>query len=154
MSIALTSPVTGGGATGLSSPTYTHVADIAPNAEGKQYAVTALGGTQTGVIIHSGSSPFTGTFTRPKVFKNLGKPDLNGLIRDVPTNTYTFLTRKGVLPLVGQPYRTCLIRTTMEVPAGADVADPQNIRAALSFHSGSLWQLSAGFGDLAVNQIM
>jgi hypothetical protein len=42
MTIALTTPVTGTAQTGLTSPTYTVVADTPPNAYSKQYAVTAL----------------------------------------------------------------------------------------------------------------
>lgn len=52
MTISLTTPVTGAAQTGLTSPTYTHVVDTPPNAYTKQYAVTALGGTQTGVDVH------------------------------------------------------------------------------------------------------
>jgi hypothetical protein len=49
MSISVTSPITGGAQTGLTSPTYTVVTDTAPPGNpGKQVAVTALGGTQAG----------------------------------------------------------------------------------------------------------
>jgi len=67
---------------------------------------------------------------------------------------YKFITRKGVLPLAGQPYSTMLITTIIEVPAGADLADASNVRAALSAHFGSLSQQSAGFGDTSVTGIM
>lgn len=155
MSFTLTSPVTGAAQTGLTSPTYTHVADVAPDINGKQVAVTALGGTQTGVTAHSVASPFTTTFARPKVFKALGKPNpVTGLIASVPRNTYKLITRKGVLPLAGQPYATMIITTTIEVPAGADTADAANVRAALSMHFGSLSQQSAGIGDSGVSGII
>jgi len=155
MSFALTTPVTGAAQTGFTSPTYTHGADVAPDINGKQYAVTALGGTQTGVITHSVAAPFTVTFSRPKVFKALGKPNpTTGLIASVPRNVYTCLTRKGVLPLAGQPFQTLIIRTVIEVPAGADTADAANIRAALSMHIGSLSQQSAGIGDTGVSGII
>lgn len=50
MTIALSSPVTGGAQTGFTSPTYTLTADTPPaGSGGKQYAATALGGTQAGV---------------------------------------------------------------------------------------------------------
>lgn len=155
MSWAPTSPITGGPQTGLTSPTYTHVADTAPDANGKQVAVTALGGTQTGVTVHSVSSPFTITFVRPKSFKVLGQPNpVTGLVASVPFNTYKVITRKGCLPLAGQPYATLRVTTTMDVPAGSDAADPANIRAALSAHFGSLWQQSAGVGDTDVSGVM
>lgn len=155
MSIALTSPVTGAAQTGLTSPTYTVALDSAPDSNGKQYAVTALGGTQTGVNASSVSQPFTTTFVRPKVFKALGKANpTTGLISNVPRNIYNFNTRKGVLPLAGQPSTTMMVRTTIEVPAGADVADPLSVRAALSLHFGAIAQFSAGLGDTVVSGVM
>jgi hypothetical protein len=155
MTVALTSPVTGAAQTNLTAPTYTHVADTAPDANMKQYAVTALGGTQTGVTVHSASSPFTVTFVRPKVFKPLGKANpVTGVIKDVPRNTWKVHVRKGVLPLAGQAYQVMQMTTTVDVPAGSDLADPANIRAAFSLLIGSLTQVSAGIGDSAVQGIL
>lgn len=150
-----TSPVTGAAQTGFTTPTYTFVSDTAPDNNGKQIAVTAVGGTQAGVIIHSVASPFTSTFVRPKVFKALGKPNpTTGLVSSVPRNSYKHITRHGVVPLVGQPFATMMITTILEVPAGADTADAANVRAALSFHLGLVAQQSAGMGDTLVSGIM
>jgi hypothetical protein len=155
MTFALTSPVTGAAQTGFTAPTYTLTTDSAPMNNGKQFAVTALGGTQTGVTSHSVAAPFTGTFVKPVAFKALGKANpVTGLITSVPRNVYKFITRKGVLPLAGQPAQTMLVTTIMEVPAGADLADAANVRAALSFHFGSISQQSAGIGDTDVTGIM
>lgn len=155
MTWTVTSPITGAAQTGLTSPTYTMTADTAPDSNGKQYAVTALGGTQTGVESHSVAAPFTLTFVRPKVFKALGKPNpVTGVISSVPRNVYKQITRKGVLPLAGQPYATMLVTTIIEVPAGADLADPEDVRAALSLHIGQLDTVSAGIGDTGITGIM
>jgi hypothetical protein len=155
MTISVTSPITGAAQTGFTSPTYTLTADIAPDNNGKQNAVTALGGTQAGVVAHTVAAPFTITVTRPKVFRVLGKPNpTTGLIKDVPMNVYTVLTRKGVLPLAGQPYVNCMIKTTVSIPAGSDTADASNLRAAFSAHIGALSQQSAGVGDTAVSGIL
>lgn len=155
MSVTLTSPVTGAAQTGFTSPTYTHVTDVAPDSNGKQVAVTAVGGTQTGVTTHSASNPFTTTVEKPKVFKNLGIPNpTTGLITSVPRNVYKFRTRKGVTPAVGQPYSTMIVTTTIEVPAGSDTYDAANVRAALSMHFGSIAQASAGIGDTSVTGIL
>jgi len=155
MAIALTSPVTGSAQTGLTSPTYTHVSDVAPDVNGKQYAVSALGGTQTGVTIHSVASPFTITFFRPKVYKILGTPNpVTGIIGSVGRNVYKTVLRKGVLPLAGQPFQTMLCSLSCEVPAGADTADSPNVRAALSMLIGSVTQQSAGMGDLAISGVL
>lgn len=150
-----TSPVTGSAQTGLTTPTYTIVTDTAPDSNGRQHAVTALGGTQTGVDVHSVARPFTVTFVRPKVLKTLGNPNpVTGVVSNVPTNVYKVITRKGTTPLAGQPSKNLLITTIIEVPAGSDLADPANIRAALSLHVGILSQQSAGAGDTAVSGLM
>lgn len=155
MTITVTSPITGAAQTGLTSPTYTLTADTPPNPNGKQNAVTALGGTQTGVTVHSVAAPFTVACFRPAIFKQLGKASpTTGIISNVPRNVYKVNTRKGVLPLAGQPYQTMLVTTTIEVPAGADLADAANVRAALSAHIGALSQQSAGIGDTAVSGII
>jgi len=155
MSFSLTSPITGGAQTGFTSPTYTHVADTAPDVNGRQVAVTALGGTQAGVTIHSVASPFTVTIVRPKTFKSLSPvvPG-TGLLPSVPKNSWKIIVRKGVIPLTGQPAAVLLIKVEIDVPAGADTADAPNIRAALSAAIGALNQQSAGLGDTTVSGVM
>lgn len=155
MAFSLTSPVTGTAQTGLTSPTYTVAADSAPAPWSKQWAVTALGGTQTGVLAHSVAAPFTVAMFRPSNLQVLGPVNpVTGVLTKIPTNTYKVITRKGVLPLAGQAYKNMLITTVIEVPAGSDLADPANIRAALSAHIGSLSQTSAGIGDTGVSGLL
>lgn len=155
MTISVTSPVTGAAQTGFTSPTYTHVADTAPLPTGKQWAVTALGGTQAGVNVHSVAAPFTVSVFRPATFKALGKPNPStGLISNVPKNVYKAIVRKGVLPLAGQPYQNMQVTLLMEVPAGADLADAPNVRAALSLMGGVIAQVSSGIGDTLVSGII
>jgi hypothetical protein len=140
--------------TGFTSPTYTVVTDVAPDINGKQYAVSALGGTQTGVVAHTIASPFTWTYWRPKVLKILGSPDpTTGVVSSVPRNVHKVVTRKGVTVLAGQPSQNMLITTIVEVPAGADTADAPNIRAALSCHIGGLSQVAAGLGDTTITGV-
>lgn len=153
MSTSLTSPVTGGAQTGLTSPTYTLAQDVAPDINGKQWAVTALGGTQSGVTPHSVASPFTITFWRPKLYKLLGSLNSAGVISYVPRNVHKIVTRKGVTPAINQNATPLVITTTIECPAGADTYDAANVRAALSVHVGSLNQVSAGLGDTVVTGI-
>lgn len=150
----LTSPITGAAQTGLTSPTYTLTVDSASDVNGKQVAVTALGGTQTGVTTHSGSNPFTIAHWKQKIFKILGKPNpVTGVIGSVPVNASRVVTIKGVIPLAGQPYARMKITTLIEVPAGAETADAPNVRAALSAHIGALSQQSAGLGDTVVTNV-
>lgn len=155
MPFNITSPITGAAQTGLTSPTYTHVADQAPDVNCKQVAVTLLGGTQTGVVVHSASCPFTIAAWKPKNFQVLGKPNpVTGLLPSVPKNSYKVITRKGVTPLAGQPIKVMNITTTIDVPAGSDLADPLSVKAALSAHVGALTQQSAGLGDLLINGVL
>lgn len=155
MAVNPTSPITGGAQTGFTAPTYTHVADVAPSINGKQVAVTALGGTQAGVTAGSVASPFTLTFVRPSSLRVLGQPNpVTGVISNVPNNQYKLITRKGVTPLAGQAIRTMVITSTIDVPAGSDTADIANVRAAISAHIGYLTQQSAGIGDTANSGVM
>lgn len=155
MTIAISSPVTGGAQTGFTSPTYTVVADQAPDVNGKQYAVTALGGTQAGVTAHSVSSPFTITWWRPKVYRVLGKPNpVTGALPNVPVNVSKCIIRKGVTPLSGQPTRVAAWSSVLEVPAGSDIADAPNLRAMCSLGVGVFTQISSGMGDTLVTGLV
>lgn len=155
MTVSLTSPVTGAAQTGLTSPTYTIVVDTPPTAQSKQWAVTALGGTQAGVNPHSVAAPFTTAVFRPAVFKSLSPVNAaTGQLRGVPINTYKVNTRKGVLPLAGQPYKDARITSNIDIPAGSDIADPSSLRAMISMHIGALQQISAGLGDTVVNGVL
>lgn len=155
MSFAPSSPLTGGPQTGFTSPTYTLSADVAPDSNGIQKAVTALGGTQTGVDVHSVSRPFTLTAVRPKVFKPLGRINpVTGVLTAVPRNVWKVITRKGVTPLAGQESVTMVVTTTIEQPAGADIADPANVKACLSAHFGLVYNVSSGMGDSVISGIL
>lgn len=154
MAFAPASPVTGGPQTGFTSPTYTIVADTPPDVNAKQYVVSALGGTQAGVSVHSIAAPFTTSMFRPKVFKTLKPVNSQNVLPEVPYNTFKVITRKGVLPLAGQAARNMVITTMIEMPAGSDLADAANVRAALSMHIGTLWAQSAGVGDTTVSGVL
>lgn len=154
MAFAPASPVTGGPQTGFTSPTYTIGADTAPDVNAKQWYVSALGGTQAGVSVHSIAAPFTVAMFRPKVFKVLKPVNSQNVLPEVPYNTFKVITRKGVLPLAGQAPRNMVITTMIELPAGSDLADAPNVRAALSLHIGALWAQSSGVGDTAVTGVL
>lgn len=155
MAIVIPASITGGAQTGFTTPGYTLSADTPPDVNSKQSAVTALTGTQAGVTAHSVASPFTLTVTRPKQMAALGKPNpVTGLVSSVPYNTYKILTRKGCLPLAGQPYAMFIIRTELQVPAGSDTVDAPNLRAGVSLHVGALTAFSAGLGDTLTNGVL
>jgi len=156
MSLALSSPVNGGAQTGFTSPTYTIVVDTAPTNAGKQYAVSAIGGTQVGVDASSTPSrPFTITLSRPAVLRTL--PVVNpvtGILPNVPRNTYKVIVRKGVTPLANQAASVMNMTTTLDIPAGSDLADTANVRAGLSLLIGALEQISASIGDTIVTGVI
>lgn len=155
MAITIPGSVTGSAQTGFTSPTYTTALDTPPDTNAKQSVVTAIGGTQVGVDVHSVSRPFTISAWKPKVFGVLGKANpITGVIANVPRNNYKIITRKGVTPLAGQPAQVAILTTEISIPAGADVADSANIRAAISAHLGTLASTSAGIGDTAANGVL
>lgn len=156
MSFSPSSPVTGAPQTGFTSPTYTIVADVGPDAANtKQYAVTAVGGTQAGVTTHSVASPFSSNFYRPKTLRTLQASSSQlSVVRNVPRNIFGRITRKGVTVLSGQPIIVAYAKTSYEIPAGSDTADAPNVRAMVALHEGIGWAQSAGIGDSLINGVL
>lgn len=156
MSFNPSSPVTGAPQSGFTSPTYTLAADIGPDAaNSRQYAVTAVGGTQTGVSTHSVSSPFTTNMYRPKVLCTLAASTSQlSVLRNVAKNVFGRITRKGVTVLSGQPIQVAFARTTYEIPAGSDTADAANVKALVSLHEGIGWQQSSGIGSTLLDGVL
>lgn len=155
MSFGPTSPVTGAPQTGLTSPTYTLTADTYPSPHGEQFAVTALGGTQTGVDVHSVSKPFTLSMERPAQFRQLGLPNpVTGVINSVPMNVYKIRVRKGVDVDSTQPSKIASAEIRISVPAGSDQEDAVSIRAMCSLLFGACYQDSAGIGSVLIDGIL
>lgn len=148
MAFVPVSPVAGAAVPGLTGPTYTLGLDVAPSMNGKQYAVTALGGTQTNVVGHSVSSPFTLTFFRPQVLRSIPeKNPISGVIKNIPVNTYKLITRKGAMPGSGQNPMVARITTIIEVPAGTETFDTEDINAMISLHFGAGSAAASGIAD-------
>lgn len=155
MSFAPSSPVTGAVVPGFTTPTYTLAVDVAPNINGKQYAVTAVGGTQTGVDLNSVSKPFTTTFFRPAALRVLPSANpVTGVVKSVPVNSYKVITRKGANPAANQQSQVARITTVIDVPAGTDTYEPEEIKAMLSLHIGLLSQQSSGIADTVITGVM
>lgn len=155
MSINIPASITGGAQTGFTSPTYTTTVDVAPDVNGKQNAVTAIGGTQTGVRTHTPSDPFTITFVRPRVTRALPNANpVTGRYSNVPVNTYDWIFRKGVNYAANQAPLVAIHRSSTGIPAGADSYDSPNVRALASAIVGTLNGVSAGWGDTLVTGIM
>jgi hypothetical protein len=155
MAFAPSSPLTGATVSGLTSPTYTLTSDIAPAINGKQYAVTALGGTQTNVEVNTVSKPFTMSFFRPLQLKSLPQANpVTGVIKNIPMNTYKLITRKGAQPAVNQNSIPCRITTVIEVAAGAETYEPEDIKAMVSAHAGAIWSQADGIAQTVITGVM
>lgn len=155
MTINITSPVTGTAQTGFTAPTYTLTADTPISVNSKQYAVTGIGGTQTGVDLHSVSKPFTISVFRPKELRSLPMANpITGVIKNIPVNTYKIIVRKGVLPASNQSLNVALVKIEVNVPAGSDTNEPEDLKAMLSLAFGAASQISAGFGDTILSGVM
>lgn len=155
MSFAPSSPVTGAAVSGLTNPTYTLVTDVAPSINGKQYAVSALGGTQTNVDINTVSKPFTMSFFRPAQLKVLPQANpVTGIVKNVPLNTYKLITRKGVQPAANQSLMVARITTIIEIPAGSDTYEPEELRAMISAHFGLGSAQASGIADTVISGVI
>jgi len=152
----LTSPVTGGAQTGLTSPTYTLSPDTAPDTNGIQYAVTALGGTQTDVRSHGAAVPFTITIEKPKTFKRQGSVNqVTGVAASIPMNSYKVRVRKGVscdTSIVAND-RVANATLSIDVPSGSEGVNPIELRAMISLMVGALNQYSSGLGSTVVSNV-
>lgn len=155
MSFAPSSPVTGAAVAGLTSPTYSLTTDVAPSLNGKQYAITAVGGTQTGVDVNTVSKPFTLSFFRPMNLRVLPQANpVTGIIKNVPMNTYKLITRKGVQPAASQNAMVARITTIIEIPAGSDTYEPEDLRALVSSHFGAGFASASGIADTILSGVL
>lgn len=149
------SSITGGTQTGLTSPTYTLVSDAVGAGGQRQYAVSALGGTQTNVRANSLSDPFTVTFFKPAAPKGLPPQNPNTLrYPSIPINTYGMLIRKGVRVDSSNTLAVARVRVNFDVPAGSDVSDAINIRAMISFLVGILNEESDDLSDTLLTGVL
>lgn len=154
MTISVTTPVTGSAQTGFSSPSFVVASDAAPNAYSKQYAVTSLTGAGS-ADPHGASKPFTLTFSRPQSVRSAPVPNpTTGVMGNSPRNTYSVLVRKGTVPGTNQNPQTMVLRCDLAVVAGADLVEPDDVRAGLSLLIGGLSQQSAGIGDMLINNLL
>lgn len=143
MAITISSPVTGATVSGLTSPTYTITQDTNPSVVSKQWFVSALGGTQTGVTSHSIANPFTVSIFRPAQLKAIAAPNpVTGILTKVPMNKYKFIVRKGALPLANQTPQVARIQCEIIVPANTETYSPAELKAMISMAIGTLNQLS------------
>jgi hypothetical protein len=136
---------------GFTSPTFTTVQSSTTVPNGKQYSVTARGGTQPGGLtdVNSASRPFSFLATRPATIQQLPALNAAGVLPNVPVNVYTLGTRKGLTVLSGQPSVPGYVKSSFGIPAGADLADANAVAAMLVAHAMAIAQMAQGIIDTA-----
>lgn len=147
--------ITGGTQTGLTSPTYTLAADTPPGQGQKQWAVSALGGTQTNVRANTISDPFAVTFFKPVAPKALPAANpITNRYSSIPVNTYGMLVRKGVRVDSNATQAIARVRVNFDIPAGSDSNDAINIRAMISFLVGILTEEGDDLSDTLLTGVL
>lgn len=148
------SSTTGGTVTGLTSPTFTLVDDTAPSVNGKQKAVSALGGTQGTASANSISKPFTVTFYKPASPRVLPPANpLTGMRGSIPNNQYKLIIRKGGYADSGVP-AVAVCRLTIDIPAGMDAYAPDDIKSMISFLVGVLNEESQDLAETVLTGVL
>lgn len=119
--INLTGPTTTTGSTVLlTSPTYTFVPGIAKDFTTRAYTLSALGGTQSGVYLHSNYKPKEVIFKRFKDFQRAAKYNtVTGKFGIVPKNTVSVIGRGG-LSINANQVELGNVRIDFSIPAGAE----------------------------------
>lgn len=154
MSWSPDSSITGGAITGFTSPAYTQVDDVAPAVNARQKTVTALTGTQGSATANSLSRPFTSTFYKPAAPKALPAANpMTGMRGSIPNNQYKLIVRKGGFAAADVPV-TAIARLTIDIPAGMDSYNPDEIRALVSYLVGLLNEESADLADTLLTGVV
>jgi hypothetical protein len=105
--------------------------------------------------VNTVSKPFTISFFRPPVLRTLPQANpVTGVIKNVPVNTYKLITRKGALPASNQVAMVARITTTIDVPAGSDTYEPEDIRAMISAHFGVGWAQADGISQTVLTGVL
>lgn len=134
---------------GLTNPTYTLVEDRANDTNARQFYVSALGGTQTGVETHSVRRPFTVTAWRPKNLVQPGSVDpTTGLLRTYGKNVSSMLIRTALRPVNAENPRPMMMKIIWEVPAGGEFTDMAQLRAVNTLAGGLFWAQGSNLNAL------
>lgn len=146
--INLTGPTTTNGNTpNLTAPTYSFVPGMSTDAYSKVYNVSLLGGTQTGVAIHSTSKNFYVVVKRWKNYLRASAYNLvTGLFGSVPKNKINTHTIKG-LNISASQVENGFLKTEFAVPAGAEAYDAPGVDAMFECHIQVLTKLRAELLD-------
>lgn len=143
--------ITGATQSAFTTPTYTLAEDnLRPEPNTRQFVVTALGGTQTGVRAHTAGDPFS-TLVRKGPYKPTPTPNpVTGAYGQIPLNRVELLTRKGMKIDAAGTIRVGNLRVILELPAGSESNDAVNIKALICYAFGLLNEESQDYADSAI----
>lgn len=149
MTISIEATVNGANTTGFTSPTWTTAAALTTLPNGRLYTVTAKGGTQPSAVdVHSASRPFSIAVTQPSVIRQPPPVNAAGRLSGiVPKNVYHISLWKGVTSVVNQPSERMEVDIVFRVPAGSDIADPDNVRAGALAALAAAQEVASGVCD-------
>ncbi len=154
MSWSPDSSITGGAITGFTSPVFVQVDDVAPAQNAKQKTVSSITGTVGSASANAVSEPLTSSFYKPSSLKTIPAPNpTTGLRGSIPNNQYKLVIRKGGEAATGVPV-VAIARLTIDVPAGMDSFDPDNVRALVSYLVGLLNEESADLADTLLTGVL
>lgn len=144
---------TGGAITGFTAPTFTLVDDTAPVVNAKQKTVSAIS-TMGAATANTVSKPFTATFYKPAQVKSLPAANpITGLRGAVPNNQYKLIIRKGGFASADVPV-TAVCRLTIDVPAGMDSYNPDEVKSMVSFLVGLLNEESNDLAETLLTAVV
>lgn len=121
----------------LTNATFTSVTASASDSISEVHIVSVLGGTQTGVLLHSVDSPFKFIARLPATIKKLSGLLTNGLYSSVPKNTYKLFVQKAV-KVTSVQSSVANLTITIDVPAGCTVQDPASLDAMIIYAAEQL----------------
>jgi len=155
MAFSPASPVTGAAISGFTSPTMTLALDIAPTPYGRQYAISALGGTQTGASPNSPTLPYTVTMVRPTMLKSIApiKTGSNQLTAN-NRNIWKMVFRKGAVLNANGTIGIAISHIDWDLPAGMEAFAAAELKTLISFQIGILWSNAQGIYDTLATGVM
>jgi len=139
MTINVTGPTAAVTTGVLTSATYTFSADMANDTRSKVFVVSAAGGTQTGVTLHTVDAPKQFIVKRPAVFQQPSAFNtVSGRWGKVPKNVTRVIGRGSANVATGQ---TEIIPMSLDigVPAGAPSFDRANVEASVLMFIAALY---------------
>lgn len=139
MSINLVGPTAAITTNNVIAGTYTFAEDMANDNRTRVYVVSAIGGTQTGVNLHTVDAPKQVMFKRPAQFLQPSAFNtVSGRYGRVPKNVTRVIGRGSCNVAAGQ-VEIIQMSTDIGIPAGGVTFDRANVEASVAMYIAALW---------------